>query len=226
MPVSILQWRAEIGTFNTKLVKYPFKSKYRDNVCPRNLNKFYTICCMFLLLLICVGDIELNPGPRKNNTSYKFFFCHCNLNSMAAHNFSKLSLLEAYNVQHKFDMICLSETFLDSSIPTNDEKLNMKGYKLIRADNDSKKGGAGIYYKEFLAVGPVEVKNLNECIIFDMSIKTKRRYVVSLYRWPSQTQDEFDIFLISFEQLVGDITDKNPLFVLITGDSNGSPKNW
>ena len=45
--------------------------------------------------------------------------------------------MEAYNLQHRFDMICLSETFLDSFIPTNDERLNMKGYKLIRADNPS-----------------------------------------------------------------------------------------
>ena len=96
--------------------------------------EFYTICCMILLLLICAGDIELNPGPRKNNTSYNFSFCHWNLNSIAAHNFSKLSLLGAYNVQHQF--------------------------KLIRAGNpsDSKKNGVGIYYKEFLAVRPVEVK--------------------------------------------------------------------
>ena len=180
MPVSILQWRAEIGIFNTKLVKYPFKSKYRANVCPRNLNKFYTICCMFLLLLKCAGDIELNPGPRKSNTFYNFSFCHWNLNSIAAHNFSKLSLLEAYNVQHKFDMICLSETFLDSSIPTNDEKLNMKGYKLIRVDNPSDS-------EKFLGVRPVEVKNLNERVIFEVSIKNKRGYVVSLYRSPSQT---------------------------------------
>ena len=66
-----------------------------------------------------------------------------------AHTFSKLSLLEAYNVEHKFDMICLSETFLDSSIPSNDERLNMKEYKLIRAENpsDSKRGGVRIYYK-------------------------------------------------------------------------------
>ena len=114
---------------------------------------------MILLLLICAGDIEFNPGPRKNSTSYNFSFYHWSLNSIAAHNFSKLSLLEAYNVH----MICLSETFLDSSIPTNDGRLSMKGYKLIRADNpsDSKKGGVGIYYKEFLAVRPVEVKNLN-----------------------------------------------------------------
>ena len=62
-------------------------------------------------------------------------------------------------------MIYLSETFQDSSILTNDERLNMKGYKLVKADNssESKKGDVGIYQKEFLAVRPVEVKNLNEC---------------------------------------------------------------
>ena len=110
---------------------------------------------MFLLLLICAGDIELNPGPRKINTSYNFSFCHWNLKSIAAHNFSKLSLLEAYNVQQKFDMVCLSETFLDSSIPINDERLNMKGYKLIRADNPS--SGVGIYYKEFFAQSKLKI---------------------------------------------------------------------
>ena len=134
---------------------------------------------MFLLLLIFAGDIELNTGPRKNNTSYKFSFCHRSLNSIAAHNFSKLSLLEAFNLEHKFDMICLSETFLGSSIPINDERLNMKGYKLIKAGNssDSKKGSVGIYYKKVLAVLPVEVKNLNKCLIFEVSIKSKRGYV-------------------------------------------------
>ena len=170
--------------------------------------------------MICAGDIELNPGPRKNNTYYIFSFCHWNLNSIAAHNFSKLSLLEAYNVQHKFDMICLSETFLDSSIPTNDERLNMKGYKLKRADNpsDSKKGGVGIYYKEFLAVRPVEVKNLNECVIFEVSIKKKRGYVVSLYKQLSN---------ILFEAIDWcNILAKNPLFVLITGDFNIRSTNW
>ena len=72
----------------------------------------------------------------------------------------------------------------------------MKGYKWIRADNpsDSKKGSVCICYKEFLTVCPVKVKNLNECLIFEVSIKNKRGYVVSLYTWPSQTQDEFDIF--------------------------------
>ena len=59
-----------------------------------------------------------------------------------------------------------------------------------------------------------------------MSIKNKRGYVVSLYRSPSQTQDEFDIFLINLEQSIGDIIVKNPLFVLITGDFNVRSSNW
>ena len=135
-----------------------------------------------LLLLICAGGIEVNPGPRKDNSSYNFSLYHWNLNSIATNNFSKLSLLEAYNMQHRFHMFCLSETFLDSSIPPNNERLYMKGYKLIRPDtpSNSKKGGVGIYYKEFLAVLLVGVKNLNECV--EMSIKIKRRYVVSLHK--------------------------------------------
>ena len=40
----------------------------------------------------------------------------------------------------------------------------------------------GIYYVEFLAVCPVEVKNLNECLLFEVSIKNKKGYVFSLYR--------------------------------------------
>ena len=95
--------------------------------------------------MICKSDIELNPGLKKNNTSYNFSFCHRNRNSIAAHSFLKLLLLKAYNIQHKLDMICFSETFLDFSIPTNIEELNMKGYELIRADNpnDNKKRFSG-----------------------------------------------------------------------------------
>ena len=104
-------------------------------------------------------------------------------------------------------MVYISETFLDSSILTNDERLNMKGYKLVKVDNpsESEKAGVGIYQKEFLAVRPVEVKNLNEYLTFEMSIKNKRRYGVSLHKSPIQTTDEFDVFLISFEQMIGAI---------------------
>ena len=38
-----------------------------------------------------------------------------------AHNFIKVSLLLALSVTHDYHIICLSETFLDSSISNNDD---------------------------------------------------------------------------------------------------------
>ena len=65
-----------------------------------------------------------------------------------------MSLLEAYNAIHKFDIICLSDTFLNSSLQSDDESLVLNGYKLIRADNpgDIKRGGACIYFRETLPI--------------------------------------------------------------------------
>ena len=85
------------------------------------------------LLLLC-GDVELNPGP-KQNTAKKFSICHWNLNSIAAHNVAKLVLLKAYNSIHKFDIICLSETYLDSNILPDDNNLEVSGYNLVRSDH-------------------------------------------------------------------------------------------
>ena len=47
----------------------------------------------------------------------------------------------------KFDVICISETYLDSYTSTVDENLEIVGYTLIRADHPSntKRGGACIY---------------------------------------------------------------------------------
>ena len=88
------------------------------------------------LLLICFGDVESNPGPKKQ---YQISFCHWNLNGLAAHNFSKVSLLQAISVSKNYDLICLSETFLDPSIDLSDERTTIKGFNLMRADYSSNK---------------------------------------------------------------------------------------
>ena len=70
------------------------------------------------------------------------------LKQILAHDFIKLSLLRAYISINKFDIICLSETYLDLSISSNDGKLEVPGYILVRADNlnNIKRGGVCIYY--------------------------------------------------------------------------------
>ena len=80
------------------------------------------------------GDIEQNPGPKPS--SYQCFSsCHWNLNSISVHNFIKLSLLRAYITIHKFDVVCLPETSLNTSISNDADSLEVPGYNLFRADH-------------------------------------------------------------------------------------------
>ena len=58
------------------------------------------------------------------------------------------------------------------------------------------------------------------------NIKNKKGYTFSLYRSPSQIQDEFDNFLLNFEQLIDDTVTKNHFFILNTSDANFRKINW
>ena len=88
---------------------------------------------LYLIIFNRSGDIEKNPEPKRN--SYQSLsICHWNLNSISARNFLKLSLLRAYITVYKSDVICLSETNLDSSIVHDDNNLQIPGYNLHRED--------------------------------------------------------------------------------------------
>ena len=83
---------------------------------------------MTILLLIRSGDTETNPGLK--TVLLKGF--HWNLNGLEAHDFIKIPLLEAHIATNNFDIMCLSETFLYSSISNDDNRINITGYSLIK----------------------------------------------------------------------------------------------
>ena len=66
----------------------------------------------------------------KSNSSECLSIFHWNLNSISAHNFIKSSLLRAYISIDKIDIICLSETYLDSNISSDNDNLELPGYNL------------------------------------------------------------------------------------------------
>ena len=91
----------------------------------------YSNCQLFVAVMLNqIQDLK---------SSIKFPFW--NLNGLAAHIFSKVSLLQAISVSKKYDLICLSETFLDQSIDSLDERITIEGYNLLRADHPSNKKG-------------------------------------------------------------------------------------
>ena len=151
IPVSIVQWHAEIGVFNARFDAKHLKLKYHRSICFLGSCHLYVMGCLFLLLLICADGIKINTCPKKE-ILVNFSLCNRNLNNIAAYNFLKLTLLEAYNMNHNFNIICLPETYLDSYIQHDDERLHLNGYKLATTDNPdyNKRGGGGIYFKDFL----------------------------------------------------------------------------
>ena len=91
---------------------------------------------------------------------------------------------------HKFDIICISKTYLDSNTSPDDSDLEVSGYNLIRYDHPSnnKQGGIYINYQHFLLLKMINVQYLQECINFEMKIGDKVCNFIPLYRSPSSRQ--------------------------------------
>ena len=111
----------------------------------------------------------------KSRSGKSLSICHWNLNSISVHNFTKISLLTAYIIVHNFDIICLSEMYLNSEISTDDKNLEIPGYYLLRVDypSNNKRGRVCIFYRTNLPLRILNISYLSECITFEISIGNK-----------------------------------------------------
>ena len=243
MTVNLVQWRAVIGVFNCRSsAKSSHECKLAKNFvslfevllfcwhCFESTFIFLLTLVYIFIFLQCDGDVELNPGLKKLKTNY-LSVCHWNLNSLSAHSFTKLTQLKAYNSIYKYNFICLSETYLDSSTP--DTLIEIEGYKLIRVDHPGniKRGGVCIYYKESLPVQVISTPYFKEALLLEMNHNNKKVMVSVIYRSPSQTNDEFDAFLSNLmhsylKLLFNDINYRKPFLSVVTGDFNSRCSSW
>ena len=148
--------------------------------------------CIPSLLFRC-GDNEKKPGP----TYSSLIFCHWNLNGLTAHDSIKISLLQAYVTQHNYDIICLSETFLNSSIDSSDRRILIDGYNLTRSDHpsDSKTGRVCIYYKGHIPLTKRDnICILDNCLVTEIRSQIEKCFLTCIFRSPSQNNEEFESF--------------------------------
>ena len=91
-----------LNSFFCLCAKEVYRCLYRKlNAVIMSSQRFYcklTTLVLIMLLFICSGDVETNPSLKKNT---KISFCHWNLNRIAGHNFSKVSLLQALATTHE-----------------------------------------------------------------------------------------------------------------------------
>ena len=185
------------------------------------LRGFMHFFWFYIKKIILSGDVEINPGPQSKRCQ-EFSICHWNLNSIATHSFIKVSQLKAYITIYNYDVICLSETYRDSSMPFDDNNLEIPGYYLIRVDHpsNSKRGGVCVYYRNSLPLKILDIFYLQECIVFELKIGNKFCKIVSLYRSPNQSQDEFETFTNNLELILDKIFETNPFLVIVLGHFN------
>ena len=59
-----------------------------------------------------------------------------------------------------------------------------------------------------------------------MDYNNKKVMISVIYRSPSQSNIEFDLFLANFEQLLCEINNRKPYLSIITGDFNARSSSW
>ena len=67
-------------------------------------------------------------------------------------------------------MICVSVTYLDSSLSNDEKDTSIKGYSLVRADysNNTKRGGVSISYRESLSLG-IRIIDIPNLTVYSLS---------------------------------------------------------
>ena len=141
---------------------------------------------------------------------------------------TEISLLETYNTVHKHNFICVSATYFDSLVESDDDDLRINGYELIPTDHplNTKRGDVCINYKESLAVKMINISYFQECLFCKVIIKNIRGYIAFIYRSPSQSSSDFQHFLSGFEQLLINIKGFKPDFTVLLDDYNACSKSW
>lgn len=179
-----------------------------------------------ILTTLLIGGIERNPGPLLNdsgdsssvgstsedmNIRKKFSIVHYNIQSLS----NKVDLIESE--LRNFDVICLTETWLDRRIPDDSIKLN--GFNLYRRDrpNDNH-GGICVYVNQSLFScrrQDLEFPQL-ECIWVEISLHNRKELLGTFYRPPSAN----NLVYSCIEDSIGLAFDTNISNITITGDFN------
>ena len=59
-----------------------------------------------------------------------------------------------------------------------------------------------------------------------MKIVDKTCNFISLYRFPSQSKDEFEFFVDNLKLNLDSVTLRNPYLIIVLGDFNAQTKGW
>ena len=169
--------------------------------------------------LILASNIHPNPGQFDNRLK----FCHWNLNGVCARDKIKIPLLEAYNSIFHYDLMVLTETYLNKTVKNEDIIIDGFSTEIFRGDHPSgdKQGGVCVYFKENLPVKRrKDLEILQETVICEISLGRKKVFFVALYHFPDQSNKDFEQFYHKLQDNLDQIKELKPHCTILTGDFN------
>ncbi len=174
--------------------------------------------------ILLSGDVHPNPGPRAITEDKLSTFCHINVRSLLANK--RLDDLLLFNTGKNFDILTLSETWLDGSI--TDDQLKLDGYNLIRKDRNRHGGGVAVFIRNDIHFKVCEEYSNDsyEVIWLHVYFGSKKVLFGTVYVPPESSSDQS----LNFTQYLESVVDRNSqslaLPVIITGDFNAKSRQW
>ena len=148
---------------------------------------FLKIANLTVFLLLLIQNLLSHSDDIDNSRAN---FCFWNLGGVTAHSATKISLLQAYITHHNYGIIYLTETFLNSSIQSNDNRITIHRYNLIRSyyPSDSKKGVVCIYYKVHIPhiILQDDINSFDNCLVTEIHSQNEKCFLTCIYHFPSQ----------------------------------------
>ena len=151
------------------------------------------------------------------------------MNGINTRDKTKIPLTEAYNSIFHYDIIASSETIINNSV--RDEDIYNEGFskEVFRSDHPGgdKKYGVCIYFKETLPIKPrKDLESMQETVVTEITLRRKKIFFVATYRSPNQSSEEFDLFQENLQNIIDNIKDLRPHYVILTGDFNCRSNQW
>jgi len=187
-----------------------------------------------MLLLLRCGDIESNPGPQVQSEFKNIAISHINIQSLGSGEQGitsdanvKLNQLQTILChEHKFDIVCVSETWLNDGIP--DEDINIDNYVLYRKDRATRGGGVCAYVHRSLPCKrrlDLEVEAI-EMMWIEITLVPKPMLVSVCYRPPGMNRQLALSFIDDFTESTTKVISTNPGSIYILGDFNDRCSTW
>ena len=209
---------ASTPQLSSTLLKVKAKNKTTEISASMKLAKLSRLVqyCSLASLLLLSGDICSNPGwtyPVLNSPGLKV--AHLNIRSLSKH----LDEFKILMVDNPFDVMCLSETWLNST--WSDTELHIDGYNIIRRDRDDsqRRGGTAKYYStKFTARQRPDlfIQDI-ETVWLELTLPNRKKALIcALYKPPNA---DFDAFKASLDNILEQSASEG-VETLILGDFN------